>query len=166
MMSEKPGTVQELPESARKVQATLEALGVRCRVVAVPETTRTAEEAARSIGCEIGQIAKTVLFQGSRTGKPVLVVASGANRVDEPLLAGQVGEGLKKAKADFVRESTGYAIGGVPPIGFPQAIETWIDEDLLTYPEVWAAAGTPNTVFSVDPRQLAPLTAGTVTRVR
>ena len=156
----------ELPDSARRVQAALEALGLTCRVVAVPETARTAEHAARTIGCEIGQIAKTVLFQGSSTGKPVLVLASGANRVDERLLASQVGEGLKKAKADFVRESTGYAIGGVPPVGFPRAIETWIDEDLLTYPEVWAAAGTPHTVFSVDPGKLAAITAGTVTRVR
>jgi prolyl-tRNA editing enzyme YbaK/EbsC (Cys-tRNA(Pro) deacylase) len=155
-----------LPDRAEQVQAVLEALGATCRVVVVPETTRTAEDAARALGCEIGQIAKTVVFRGTGSGKPVLVVASGANRVDERLLEGAVGEGLAKAKADFVRDSTGYAIGGVPPVGFPRPIETWIDEDLLQYPEVWAAAGTPNAVFCVDPSALVSMTAGMVTRVR
>lgn len=156
----------ELPDGARRVQALLESLGVAGRVVVVPETTRTSEDAARALGCEIGQIAKTVLFRGVSTGKPVLVVASGANRVDEQLLAGRVGEGLAKARAEFVREATGYAIGGVAPVGFPQPIETWIDEDLLKYEIVWAAAGTPNAVFSASPAAIATITAGTVTRVR
>lgn len=156
----------ELPDGARRVQALLVSLGVAGRVVVVPETTRTSEDAARALGCEIGQIAKTVLFRGVSTGKPVLVVASGANRVDEQLLAGRVGEGLAKARAEFVRGATGYAIGGVAPVGFPHPIETWIDEDLLKYEIVWAAAGTPNAVFSASPAAIATITAGTVTRVR
>jgi len=81
-------------------------------------------------------------------------------------MAERAGEGLVKPQADFVREATGYAIGGVPPIGFPRPIETWIDEDLLQYPDVWAAAGTPNAVFNVDPARLAAMTGGTVARVR
>ncbi len=155
-----------LPDRALQVQAVLEAYGGTCPIVVVPETTRTAEDAARALGCAVGQIAKTVVFRGASSGKPVLVVASGVNRVDERLLARQVGEGLAKATADFVRDATGYAIGGVPPVGFPQPIETWLDEDLLQYPAVWAAAGTPNAVFSVAPSALVSMTAGTVTRVR
>lgn len=155
-----------LPDRALQVQAVLESHGATCPVVVVPETTRTAADAARALGCDVGQIAKTVVFRGANSGKPVLVVASGANRVDERLLERRVGEGLAKATADFVRDSTGYAIGGVPPVGFPRPIETWLDEDLLQYPEVWAAAGTPNAVFSVAPSALVSMTAGTVTRVR
>jgi len=155
----------ELPDGAARVRAALQALGLLCPVVVVPETARTAEDAARTLGCELGQIAKTVLFRGTTTGKPVLVVASGVNRVDESLLARVAGEGLAKARADFVRDATGYAIGGVAPVGFPRPIDTWFDEDLLQYPAVWAAAGTPHAVFSVAPAALARITAGTVTRI-
>jgi len=99
------------------------------------------------------------------SGKPVLVVASGVNRVNERLLAQRRGEDLEKATAEFVRASTGYVIGGVPPVGFPEPIETWIDEDLLQYEEVWAAAGTPFSVFSMKPESLATMTSGTVGRI-
>jgi prolyl-tRNA editing enzyme YbaK/EbsC (Cys-tRNA(Pro) deacylase) len=131
----------------------------------MPDTTRTAQEAARAIGCSVEQIAKSILFRGAQTGKPILVIASGVNRVDEKLMAARVGEPLMKATPEFVRQSTGYVIGGVPPFGFPQPIDTWIDRDLLQYAEVWAAAGTPHTVFSLDPNSLVSLTGGTVTDV-
>lgn len=156
----------DLPASTMKVQETLNRLGMPFRVVAMPETTRTAAEAARAIGCSVGQIAKSIVFRGAATNKPVLVVASGANRVDEKALAKLSGESLEKASADFVREATSFAIGGVPPVGFPTPIETWIDEDLLKFGQVWAAAGTPFTVFSLDPSALAAMTSGTVTRIR
>ena len=157
--------MHNLPPSAARVQQALLAHSSPFRVVEMPASTRTAPEAAAAIGCSVAQIAKTVLFRGAATGKPVLVIASGANRVDEKLVAACAGEPLAKATADFVREATGYVIGGVPPIGFPQPIETWIDADLLQFPEVWAAAGTPSAVFSLDPNALATLTGGMVTRV-
>lgn len=156
---------EPLPPSAARVQEALRAHNAPFRVVEMPASTRTAQEAATAIGCSLSQIAKSILFRGAATGKPILVIASGTNRVDEKLVAARAGEPLAKATADFVRESTGYVIGGVPPLGFPQPIETWIDADLLQYPEVWAAAGTPFAVFSVDPSALAGLTGGTVVQV-
>ena len=151
-----------LPPSAGKVQRALDAHGASFRVVEMPATTRTAQEAAAAIGCRVGQIAKSILFKGAASGKAILVIASGANRINEQRIAEHAGEPLAKATPDFVREATGYAIGGVPPIGFPRPIETWIDRDLLKYPEIWAAAGTPFAVFSLDPAVLAGLTGGTV----
>lgn len=151
---------EALPESARRVQAALARLGTPFRVVAMPATTRTAVDAAAAIGCAVGQIAKSVMFRGAVTGKPILVIASGANRINETSLSALTGEPVAKAPADFVRESTGFAIGGVPPLGFPQPIETWIDQSLLQYSEVWAAAGTPNAVFSLDPQALPAMTGG------
>jgi len=148
------------------VQAALERAGLPFRVVAMPSTTRTAAEAAAVIGCTVAQIAKSILFRGAATGKPILVVASGTNRVDERRVAELAGQALGKADADFVRQSTGYAIGGVPPVGFPQPIETWIDRDLLQHKEVWAAAGTPFTVFCLDPSFLAAITGGKVAHTR
>jgi prolyl-tRNA editing enzyme YbaK/EbsC (Cys-tRNA(Pro) deacylase) len=155
----------ELPSSAQRVQAALEHAGLPLRVVTMPETTRTAAEAAAVIGCTVAQIAKSILFRGASTRKPILVVASGTNRVNERLVAVHAGEPLEKADADFVRQSTGYAIGGVAPIGFPQPIDTWIDRDLLQYKEVWAAAGTPFTVFALDPSSLPTITGGTVVQI-
>jgi prolyl-tRNA editing enzyme YbaK/EbsC (Cys-tRNA(Pro) deacylase) len=151
-----------LPPSARRVQEALAAMDLPLRVVEMPATTRTAQEAAAAIGCSVAQIAKSIVFRGAVTGKPVLVIASGVNRVNEKGLAGRTGEALQKATADFVREATGYAIGGVPPVGFAAPIETWIDEDLLQFSEVWAAAGTPFAVFQLDPKLLPRLTGGTV----
>src|SRR5579885_1142164 len=140
-----------LPESAQRVQAALEALGLQLNVVQMPETTRTAEEAAAAIGCAVGQIAKSILFKGVTTGKPILVVASGVNRVNEKHIEEYTGEPVKKAKPEFVRAATGYVIGGVPPVGFTSVIETWIDKDLLNHCDVWAAAGTPFSVFRLSP---------------
>ena len=122
-----------------------------------PEGTRTARDAAAAIGCEVGQIVKSLVFL--RGGEPVLVLCSGANTVDAQRL------GLDKADADVVRRATGFAIGGVPPYGFPAPLETLVDEDLLGYDEIWAAAGTPRSVFGLTPAQLVERTGGTVAGV-
>ena len=155
----------KLPVSAQRVQTALNAIGLPLNVVEMPDTTKTAQEAATAIGCTVAQIAKSIVFRGINTGKPVLVIASGVNRVNEKQIKEMAGEPLEKGKAEFVRSATGYAIGGIPPVGFPAPIETWIDEDLLTYSEVWAAAGTPNAVFRLDPKLLPEMTGGHVVRV-
>jgi prolyl-tRNA editing enzyme YbaK/EbsC (Cys-tRNA(Pro) deacylase) len=152
----------ELSSSAQKVQDALSALGLTLEVVELPDSTRTAAEAAAAIGCEVAQIVKSLIFKGKRSGQPVLVVASGSNRVAEKLIEAQLGEPLGKADADFVRERTGFVIGGVPPVGHREKLATFIDEDLLTMPEIWAAAGTPHAVFRLAPTDLVQMTGGTV----
>jgi prolyl-tRNA editing enzyme YbaK/EbsC (Cys-tRNA(Pro) deacylase) len=147
------------------VQEALDRSGLAFRVVEMPASTRTAKEAAAAIGCSVAQIAKSIVFRGAASGNPILVVASGVNRVNEQAVAGLAGEAIEKASAEFVRERTGYAIGGVPPVGFATPIATWIDQDLLQFEEVWGAAGTPFAVFSLDPRRLAEITGGAVRRV-
>jgi len=141
------------------------ARGYSFDVLELDQSTRTAAEAAAAIGCEVAQIAKSILFRGKKSGKPVLVIASGANRVDEKAVAEMLGEKLGKADAAFVRKETGFVIGGVPPVGHDKPIETFIDEDILNYNAIWAAAGTPFAVFRLDPRSLAALTGGRVARV-
>ena len=152
----------KLSAKARHVQGTLRALGLDVHVVKLAESTRTAAQAASAVGCTVGQIVKSLVFRASEG--PVLVLASGANFVDEERLAALVGAPIKRARADFVRKYTGYAIGGVAPVGHLQPIPTFVDEDLLQYEEVWAAAGDPFTVFACSPDFLASL--GKVTRVR
>ena len=156
----------KLKPSAQKVQAALEAYGLSCNVVEMQETTRSAEDAARAVGCQVGQIVKSLVFKGKRSNQPVLVVASGANRVNEKALGQHVSEPIKMAKADFVREMTGFAIGGVPPVGHQTKLNIFIDEDLLQYSEIWAAAGTPHAVFKLTPDQLKMITEGTVISVK
>ena len=134
-------------------------------VVELDQSTRTAAEAAVAIGCEVAQIAKSILFRCKKSGKPVLVIASGANRVDEKAVAELLGEKLGRADAAFVRKETGFVIGGVPPVGHDKPIETFIDEDILDYDAIWAAAGTPFAVFRLDPRSLEALTGGKVASV-
>lgn len=155
----------ELSSSARRVQQALEELGITCRVVELPDSTRTAVEAAQAIGCTVAQIAKSLIFKGEKSNQPVLVIASGSNRVDEKILRDLLGEKIGKADADFVRQQTGFAIGGIPPLGFPNPIRTFIDEDLLTFDEIWAAAGTPHAVFCLVPADLERMTGGQVARV-
>jgi len=157
---------EELSPSAQKVQAALQALGLQLQVVELPGSTRTAVEAAQSVGCQVGQIVKSLVFKGKRSGRPLLVVASGAHRVDERRLEALIGEPLGKADADFVRERTGFAIGGVPPAGHAEPIETYIDADLLQYDEIWAAAGTPHAVFRLTPADLERMTAGRVAEIK
>jgi prolyl-tRNA editing enzyme YbaK/EbsC (Cys-tRNA(Pro) deacylase) len=148
--------------SARTVQAALEAKGVPLRVVELSQSTRTAAEAAAAIGCMVAQIAKSLVFRGTHTNQPVLVIASGTNRVDEHKVAALVDEPVAKANAAFVREHTGFAIGGVAPVGHPQSLRTLVDQDLLQYEELWAAAGTPHAVFRLTPAELVQVTGGDV----
>ncbi len=155
-----------LSASAKRVQDALNSFGVDCRVKELGESTRTAVDAANAVGCEVGQIVKSLVFRGKESGKAVFVVASGSNMVNEKALAALVGEKIERATPDFVREQTGYAIGGVSPVGHPAPLTTFIDEDLLGYQELWAAAGTPNAVFALTPEQLCHITSGQVAHVK
>ena len=155
----------ELSASARRVQQALETFGMSLEVVELRESTRTSQEAANALGCGVGQIAKSLVFRGARSGKPILVIASGSNRVNEGKLAELAGEPAAKADADFVREATGFASGGVPPVGHSREIAIYIDKDLLQYGEIWAAAGTPHAVFKLNPAELARITGGTVAAI-
>jgi prolyl-tRNA editing enzyme YbaK/EbsC (Cys-tRNA(Pro) deacylase) len=130
------------------------------------KTTRSAQDAARAVGCKVGQIAKSLVFKGATSRQAVLVITSGSNRVDEKKLSDRIGEPVLKADADFVRQQTGFAIGGVPPVGHAQPIAVFIDEDLLTYSEIWAAAGTPQAVFRLTPQELQKITNGRVIGVK
>jgi prolyl-tRNA editing enzyme YbaK/EbsC (Cys-tRNA(Pro) deacylase) len=141
------------------------ALGLPCRVIELPASTRTAQEAADAVGCLVGQIVKSLVFRGARTDSPILVLASGANRVNEARLGELAGEPIAKADAAFVRAHTGFAIGGVAPLGHPAPLKTYIDADLLQYAEIWAAAGTPNAVFALTPADLQMMTRGKVVTV-
>ena len=152
--------------SAQRVQDALAARGFAFEVREFPESTRTSAEAAAAVGCDIGQIAKSLVFRAKASNRPVLVMASGANRVDEKAVARHLGEKIGRADADFVRERTGFSIGGVPPVGHSEAIVTLIDRDLLAYEEIWAAAGTPNAVFPLKPGDLAAISGGQVADVK
>ena len=157
---------QELSASAKKVQDALSALGLSLQVVELPGSTRTAVEAAQAVGCQVGQIVKSLIFKGKHSQRPILVVASGVNRVDEKKIEAQIGEPLGKADADFVRQHTGFVIGGVPPLGHPERLLTYVDEDLLQYTEIWAAAGTPHAVFRLSPSDLLKITGGNLTNLK
>jgi prolyl-tRNA editing enzyme YbaK/EbsC (Cys-tRNA(Pro) deacylase) len=152
--------------SAQKVQDQLKSLGFDYSVVEHVESTRTAQEAAERAGCELGQIVKSLIFKGKESGKPILVLTSGANRVDEKRISEYAGEAIGRADADFVRAATGFAIGGVPPIGHPQKLETYLDEDFLQYETVWAAAGTPNAIFELKTSDLQKMTGARAVRVK
>jgi prolyl-tRNA editing enzyme YbaK/EbsC (Cys-tRNA(Pro) deacylase) len=158
--------MQDLPPSAAKVAAAAESLGLPIAIRLMPATTRTAEEAAAACGTSVGQIVKSLIFEGSESGTPLLLLVSGKNRVDEKAVAARIGEGLKRPDAQRVRDITGFAIGGIPPLGHASALSAYIDPDLLAYEEVWAAAGTPNAVFPVDPNRLASAIGATTLPMR
>lgn len=155
----------QLSSSALKVQQALNAVGMQLEVLELPASTRTSLEAAQAIGCQVGQIAKSLIFQALTSHRPILVIASGANRVNEKIIEQLVGEAIGKADAEFVRQRTGFVIGGVPPLGHAEKLETFIDQDLLQYPEIWAAAGTPHAIFRLTPDDLLRLTNGIVIKV-
>lgn len=152
--------------SALQVQETLRQLGYSNAVVELPDSTRTAQEAAAAIGCDVAQIVKSIVFRLKDSGTPLLVAASGVNRVNENRVKEVVHENPGKADADFVREHTGYVIGGVAPIGHPERIQTLIDGDLLQYDQIWAAAGHPKAVFSLTPSELVAMTGGQVLAIK
>ncbi len=158
--------MQTLSSSAQKIQDLLNSLGYSYIVIEHAESTRTAQEAAERAGCELGQIVKSLIFRGKTSGKPILVLTSGANRVDEKRIAEYAGEPIERAQADFVRTVTGYAIGGVPPIGHNEKMETYLDEDFLQFKTIWAAAGTPNAIFELKTDDLQRMTGGRMARVK
>lgn len=151
--------------TVRRVQETLAALGLGHEIVDLGLSARTAADAAGAVGCRVDQIAKSLVFRLRESGRALLVVTSGAHRVDEARVAALVGEALDRADAEFVRVETGFAIGGVAPIGHLQPVMTLIDEHLLAFEEIWAAAGHPNTVFRLRPADLLTMTGGRVARV-
>lgn len=155
-----------LSKSAQTIQDVLLQKGLKLTVVELSESARTAVDAAQAIGCEVAQIVKSLVFKCQESHKPILVLASGINRVNEKGIAVEVGEKIVKADAAFTREVTGFAIGGIPPIGHTQVLETYIDEDLLQYTEIWAAAGTPHAVFCLKASDLVGLTHAKVISIK
>ena len=163
--TEKENLVNDLPPAAARVHAYAATLGLQVAVTLMAETTRTAEDAAKACGCPVGAIVKSLIFKGKQTGRPILMLVSGANRVNEKAAAEHVGEHFARADADFVRATTGFAIGGIPPFGHDTPIVPYLDADLLQYETVWAAAGTPNAVFEVAPERLREATGAQVIAV-
>lgn len=151
----------ELPQSAQRVQDFLAAKGFSFTVRELPGSTRTAQEAAASIGCTVAQIAKSLIFRETDTNLPILVIASGSNRVDVTKIEKKTGLKLGKADGSYVKEKVGYAIGGIPPVGHTEPLKTILDSDLQNFDVIWAAAGTPFAVFQLQPADLGPLTNGT-----
>jgi Cys-tRNA(Pro) deacylase len=150
----------EMSEAARRVAEALAAAGVEAEVRSYAESTRTAEEAAAAVGANVGQIVKSLVFLAD--GRPILALVSGANRLDTAKLAQIAGAKITRADADTVRAATGYAIGGVPPVGLATALPVYCDRDLMRYAEVWAAAGTPHAVFSIEPETLTRITTAEI----
>ena len=153
-----------LPPAARRVQSALDDLGLGTRVVVVEESARTAEEAAAAVGAELGQIVKSLVF--AVDDELVLVLVSGANRLDTRKLGTLAHGRVERADAEAVRVATGFAIGGIPPIAHARPLAVWCDADLLTYDTVWAAAGTPHAVFPIAPDDLVRVTDATVADLR
>lgn len=153
-----------LSPSARRVQDALAASGVVTTITEYDVPARTSAEAATVLGCAVGQIAKSLVFRAA-SGTPVLVIASGANRVDEAKVAALAGEAIGKADAAFVRAATGYAIGGIPPLGHETPMHTFVDRNLLQYATVYAAGGTPHAMFPIAPADLVRVAGGTVSDV-
>src|SRR5690606_40951216 len=143
-----------LKPAAQRVAVAARALGLDIEVRTMSQSTRTAEEAAAACGCAVGQIVKSLVCRGKETGKPYLLLVSGSNRVNEKAVGKIIGEALQRPDAHYVRDITGFAIGGIPPIGHASRLTTYMDGDLLQYEVVWAAAGTPESVFPVAPADL------------
>jgi len=156
--------VRELSAKAKRFQAVLDEHAPESRIVEFDKPSRTAQQAADAIGCELDQIVKSLVFRAD-DDRSVLVLTAGGNRVNEQTIGEQVGGAVAMADAAFARTHTGYAIGGVPPFGHPHPVDTIIDEDLFGFDEVWAAGGTPNTVFPINPERLLAITGGRRARV-
>jgi prolyl-tRNA editing enzyme YbaK/EbsC (Cys-tRNA(Pro) deacylase) len=161
----KTGTARELSASAQRVQVALAAHGVATVITEYDVPARTSAEAAAVLGCAVAQIAKSLVFRAA-SGRPVLVIASGANRVDEAKVAVCVGEAIGKADAAFVRQATGYAIGGIPPLAHAQSLVTLIDRELLQHDTIYAAGGTPHAMFPLSPADLVRVAGGDVADVK
>lgn len=155
----------EISPSMKRVQEALDRSGLSLEVVELPQSSRTAQEAADAVGCQLGQIVKSLVFRGIDSMTPYLVLVSGPNRADLELAGKLVGEPVRMAEADYVREQTGFSIGGVAPVGLQAPMRTIIDQDLLQYEGIWEAAGTPRSVFRLTPDDLLQLTAGQVANI-
>jgi prolyl-tRNA editing enzyme YbaK/EbsC (Cys-tRNA(Pro) deacylase) len=155
-----------ISKSARRVLKALKDHGLDEHVLELPHSTRTAEEAAQAVQCDVAQICKSLVFKTVKTERPVLIITSGANRVDEKLIAEKLGERIRSASAADVRDITGFAIGGVAPVGLKRTLRTFIDRDLLQYEAIWAAAGTPHAVFRCSPTEMCTMTGGEVISVK
>jgi prolyl-tRNA editing enzyme YbaK/EbsC (Cys-tRNA(Pro) deacylase) len=153
-----------IPTATARVQAALQALGVESEVIVLAESARTAAQAAAACRVAVGQIVKSLVFLAG--DEPILVLVSGANQADEHRLAVLCGQPIRRADADTVRGATGYAIGGVPPVGHARPLRVFIDRDLLGYNRLIAAAGTPHTVFPITPGDLCRVTGGVVADLR
>lgn len=147
--------MSEITGPTARVRDAAESFGLSVTLRIMPELARTAEEAASACGCSVGEIVKSLVFRARDTHRPLLFLVSGANRLDEAGVGAAIGEAIERPNAAFVREVTGFAIGGIPPFAHATPLATWIDRDLLAYRQVWAAAGTPHAVFAVDPAALA-----------
>jgi len=157
--------MSETSPSVQRVENALTVHGMTGRIVNLPASTRTAQEAAAAIGCPVATIAKSLVFKLETSGQALLVIASGSHRVSEATLSVLVSDRVLKADAQFVRQATGFAIGGVPPVGHRGDVQVLIDASLLQYPEIWAAAGTPHAVFRLSPEELKRITGGRVVSV-
>ncbi|MCX7600650.1 MAG: YbaK/EbsC family protein [Meiothermus sp.] len=156
----------KLSPSAQKVQDALQQRGFgHLQVQELTASTRTAQEAAQAVGCNVGQIVKSLIFRGATSGQPYLLLVSGVNRVNTHRIEADLGEKLVKPDADYVRSVTGFAIGGVPPVGHAQPLKALVDSDLLQYERIYAAAGTPFALFGLTPDELLALTEGRVTQL-
>ena len=153
-----------MSKSVNRVRTAALAAGLSVTIERMAESTRTAQDAATACGCEVAQIVKSLIFEGADSGELKLILVSGRHELDTTAIRQVIGESLKRADARRVREETGFAIGGVAPIGHLQQIETWIDDALLNFGTVWVAAGAPNAVFQIKPNELIVATGGTVFR--
>jgi len=158
---------KQMSSGAQRVQKALRECGLEAEVMELPQSTRSAKEAAEAVGCSVSQIAKSIVFRTTQSQRPVLVIASGPNRINEDRISSLVSEPVKMANPDFVKSKTGFSIGGVAPVGhFLEKPEIFIDEDLFKYKEIWAAAGTPHAVFRLTPQELEKITGGRVISVK
>ncbi len=151
-----------MSKSLKRVRAALEGGGVAAEILEMAEGTRTAVEAAKAAGCELDQIVKSIVFRGEADGLAVMFLTAGGNQVDPAKASAAAGEALGKADADLIRAQTGFAIGGVAPIGHLNPIRAFFDPRLLDFALVWAAAGTPRHIFAADPREILRLSGAQV----
>ena len=147
-----------------RVRAALEAASLACAIRTLPDSTRTAVEAAAAVGCSVGEIAKSLVFRAG--DRAVVAIMSGDNRLDPARLAAVIGEEVRRADAGFVRAATGFAIGGVPPLGHATPVDVFMDRDLFRFDEIWAAAGSPYSVFAVAPGRLRDASGATVMELK
>jgi prolyl-tRNA editing enzyme YbaK/EbsC (Cys-tRNA(Pro) deacylase) len=157
---------ESLSNSAQRVQNALNEHNLELEVVELPESARTSQEAADTIGCEVSQIAKSLIYRGKESDTPILVITSGDNKVNERKLKAVVGEKVEKPDGDFVYEETGFSSEVIPPVGHIKDIATYIDEDLMEQKVIWTAAGMPNSLFCLTPQDLLEITNGEIIDVK